>query len=99
MLVQYHLLSMLFDFVTVSVGGHPTPLALRWDEKTVKHPWDTVPRYWESLGYPPAETTIDLYLALKPYHESALIDALHEVSDPRHPKYVPRQCRHPYTYV
>ncbi|KAI9449976.1 subtilisin-like protein [Lactarius psammicola] len=54
---------------------------------TVKHSWNAVPEFWESLGHPPADTTIDLYLELKPQHESALIDALGVVSDPRHPKY------------
>ncbi|KAH8992896.1 Pro-kumamolisin, activation domain-containing protein [Lactarius akahatsu] len=30
---------------------------------------------------------IDLYIALKPYRKNALVDALNEVSDPRHPRY------------
>ena len=48
--------------------------------------------HWESLGCPPASTTIDFYVVLKPHHENALIDVLYEVSDPRHPKYI-----HSYT--
>ncbi|KAH9012356.1 hypothetical protein EDB85DRAFT_2281273 [Lactarius pseudohatsudake] len=31
---------------------------------------------------------IDLCIALKPYRENALIDALNEISDPRHPRHV-----------
>ncbi|KAH9160723.1 subtilisin-like protein [Lactarius sanguifluus] len=52
-----------------------------------KHSWKTIPENWESLGLPIADTTIDLYIALKPYRENALVDALNEVSDPRHPRY------------
>jgi len=54
----------------------------------MKHSWSAVPEHWESLGHPSAGTTIDLYLALKSHNDNALIDALHEVSSPRHPKYV-----------
>jgi tripeptidyl-peptidase-1 len=60
----------------------------RWDNMHTKHSWDTVPESWESLGHPPAGTTINLHVALKPVRESALIDALYEVSDPGHSKHV-----------
>ncbi|KAH9009121.1 Pro-kumamolisin, activation domain-containing protein, partial [Lactarius hengduanensis] len=53
----------------------------------IKHSWNAVPRNWESLGHPPSGTTIDLYIALKPRRENALVDALYEVSEPRHPRY------------
>ncbi|KAH9168457.1 subtilisin-like protein [Lactarius sanguifluus] len=53
----------------------------------VKHTWSAVPVNWETLGCPSAGTTIDLYIALNPHQESALIDALYEVSDPKHPRY------------
>ena len=59
------------------------------DEMLVKHKWDAIPDNWVSLGHPPNETTIELHIALKPNRENALIDALHEVSQPRHPKRVP----------
>ncbi|KAF8269933.1 peptidase S8/S53 domain-containing protein [Lactarius quietus] len=49
--------------------------------------WNTLPDGWESVGPPPAGITIDLYIALRPHSENALIDALHEVSNPRHQKY------------
>ncbi len=68
-------------------SGYPK-LAPPWDDIRVKHIWDTVPHNWETLGHPPAGTTIDLHLALTPHHENALIDALYEVSDPRSPKHV-----------
>ncbi|KAH9161763.1 subtilisin-like protein [Lactarius sanguifluus] len=51
------------------------------------HSWNTLPSMWEILGSPPAGTTIDLCVALEPQRENALIEALHEVSDPTHPKY------------
>ena len=60
-----------------------------WDDVLVKHTWHAVPAGWESLGHPSADTTIDLYIALKPVRESALIDALFEISNPRHPRHDP----------
>jgi tripeptidyl-peptidase-1 len=65
-----------------------SPISARWDETQVKHVWNTVPKNWECQGYPPEETTIDLRIALKPDNENALVDALYEISDPNHPKYV-----------
>lgn len=86
--VPYHLLSLLFLFSTWHVGGIVTPHTRLWDRMTVKHAWNAVPENWECLGHPQADSTIDLYLALKPHDENVLIDVLHEVSNPRHPKYV-----------
>ncbi|KAH9054232.1 subtilisin-like protein [Lactarius vividus] len=53
----------------------------------IMHSWNAVPRNWESLGHPTSGTTIDLYIALKPHRESALVNALYEVSEPGHPRY------------
>ncbi|KAH8997714.1 subtilisin-like protein [Lactarius hatsudake] len=53
----------------------------------IKHSWNAVPNNWVSLGRPPSGTTIDLYIALKPHRENALIDALYEVSEPGHSRY------------
>ena len=63
-------------------------VAPRWDDMRVKHRWDAIPDKWECQGHPPAGTTIDLRIALRPHRENALVDALYEVSDPSHPKYV-----------
>ncbi|KAH8995542.1 subtilisin-like protein [Lactarius hatsudake] len=64
----------------------------------VKHTWRAVPANWETLGCPSAGTTIDLYIALNPHQESALLDALYQVSDPKHPRHVAELVRpHPYT--
>ncbi|KAI9449009.1 peptidase S8/S53 domain-containing protein [Lactarius psammicola] len=71
----------------VPVARPATPLTRRWDGITVKHKWNAVPKNSESLGHPSADTTINLYLALKPQRENALIDALLHVTDPRHAKY------------
>ncbi|KAF8266009.1 subtilisin-like protein [Lactarius quietus] len=65
----------------------PTPHSLHWGDMRVKHAWRAVPANWESIGHPPAGTSINLYIALKPHRENALIDALYDVSQPRHPKY------------
>ncbi|KAH9035676.1 subtilisin-like protein [Lactarius hengduanensis] len=86
MRVPYHLLSVLPILATAPVNGLATPLTRLWDAKKVKHSWGAVLQFWESLGYLAADTTIDLYLALKPQHENALIDALLEVSTPERPK-------------
>ncbi|KAH9168988.1 Pro-kumamolisin, activation domain-containing protein [Lactarius sanguifluus] len=54
----------------------------------LKHAWSSAPANWETLGCPSAGTTIDLYIALNPHRENALVDALYEVSDPKHPRHV-----------
>ena len=90
MSVWYYLLSLLSIHSTRPIANqaHAMPLTgtRRWDTMTVKHSWNAVPQNWENLGHPPADTSITLYLALKPQHCDALIDTLHEVSDPRHAK-------------
>ncbi|KAH8999904.1 subtilisin-like protein [Lactarius hatsudake] len=79
-----YLLSVLF---AVPLADRATCLPSLWGDKRVKHTWDTLPDNWESLGPPPADTTIDLYIALKPHSENALIEALYQVSDPGHERY------------
>ncbi|KAF8268719.1 Pro-kumamolisin, activation domain-containing protein [Lactarius quietus] len=64
-----------------------TTLPQNWNNMRTKHRWNVVPDKWERIGQPPVGTKIDLRIALRPHHESALIDTLYEVSDPRHPKY------------
>ncbi len=81
-------LSPRWDDTRVKHSWDSTRLSPRWDDMRVKHSWDSIPHKWECQGYPPVGTTVDLRIALKPHRESALIDALHEVSDPNHPKYV-----------
>ncbi len=96
---------MLSVLVAVPLGL-ATPLSPRWDDMRSKHSWESVPKKWECQGHPPLGTTIDLRIALKPHRESALIDALYEVSGPRHPKYVfisllpcMNSLTQPYTYA
>ncbi|KAH9068090.1 subtilisin-like protein [Lactarius deliciosus] len=79
MRVPYHLLSVLPILATGPVNSLATPLTRLWDAKKVKHSWGAVPQDWENFGHLAADTTIDLYLALKPQHENALIDALLEI--------------------
>jgi tripeptidyl-peptidase-1 len=62
------------------------------------HSWNTVPENWESLGPPPAGTTINLYVVLRPHGENVLIEALHEVSSPGNPKHVFSPLLHACTY-
>ncbi|KAF8263238.1 subtilisin-like protein [Lactarius quietus] len=64
--------------------GLATPSLPRWDDMHTKHSWKTIPSNWESLGPPPDDTMINLHVAFEPQNENALVDAIHEVSDPGH---------------
>ena len=88
--MRYHLTSVLFLIAipALPLAYHGKPISQRWDNLYTKHSWITVPENWESLGHPPAGTTINLYIALKPSRETALIDSLYEVSNPGHPRHV-----------
>ncbi|KAI9442986.1 subtilisin-like protein [Lactarius indigo] len=71
----------LFILSVIAAGIFPdfvTPLTSLWDDMRIKHSWDTVPANWDTLGHPPAGTTIDLHVALKSHNESALIETLYE---------------------
>jgi tripeptidyl-peptidase-1 len=83
-----HCISVLSALSAVPILSFATPLSSPWDDIHIKHAWDAVPENWESLGLPPSGTTIELYVGLKPESEKALIDALYEVSSPKHPKHV-----------
>ncbi|KAH8986031.1 subtilisin-like protein [Lactarius hatsudake] len=85
--MRFHQLSVLSVLAAVPFADSETPLPPPWHDILVKHTWNAVPSNWEALGHPPDGTTIDLYVALKPHHENALVDALYNVSDPRSPKY------------
>ncbi|KAH9062602.1 subtilisin-like protein [Lactarius deliciosus] len=82
----YHCISVLSVLATGLLGGLAKPRTPPWDDIHTKHSWNAVPRNWESLGHPPSGTTIDLYIALKPWRENALVDAHSEVSEPGHPR-------------
>jgi tripeptidyl-peptidase-1 len=84
-LYQLSVLSML---AAAPLHNLANPPSSPWQHRRVKHSWKTIPPNWESLGHPHPGTTINLYVALMPQHEHALIDALYNVSDPRSPKYV-----------
>ncbi|KAH9053814.1 subtilisin-like protein [Lactarius vividus] len=82
--MRYRDIPLLFLLSTLPLSALVTS---PWDNISSKHSWKSTPENWESLGRPTADTTIDLYIALKPHRENALVDALNEVSDPRHPRY------------
>jgi hypothetical protein len=86
--MRYYLFSVLSVLAAGFLAVLTTPVAPGWDIMHVKHAWSSVPMNWKSLGPPPAGTTIDLHIFLKPHHEDALTDALYEVSTPEHPKCV-----------
>ncbi|KAH9024565.1 hypothetical protein EDB85DRAFT_2150397 [Lactarius pseudohatsudake] len=81
-------LSVLATLSAPLLGGCATPLVSPWDGMKVKHAWGAVPKNWESLGHPSNETTIEFYLALKSHRGDALVEALYEISDPEHSRYV-----------
>ena len=82
-------LPVLVLFVlSARIASLATPSTSLWNEMIIKHKWDAIPDNWVSLGHPPNGTTIELHIVLKANRENALIDALHEVSHPRHPKHV-----------
>ncbi|KAH8981684.1 subtilisin-like protein [Lactarius hatsudake] len=85
--MRCHWLYVLSFLSATTLADVATPLT-PWGDVRVKHAWSSVPANWETLGCPSAGTTIDLYIALKPHQESALTDALYEVSDPKHPRHV-----------
>ncbi|KAH8980599.1 subtilisin-like protein [Lactarius hatsudake] len=84
--MRYHWLYALSFLTATPLAYFSTPLA-PWSDVRVKHAWSSVPADWETLGCPSAGTTFDLYIALNPHQENALIDALYQVSDPKHPRY------------
>ena len=87
-MIRCHTLLFISVIATAALAELATPLEPAWHDAHVKHTWNAVPDYWESIDYPAASTTIDLYVVLKPHKESALIDVLYEASDPRHTKYI-----------
>ena len=86
--MHYHRLSVLSVLAAALLGSPATSLPTPWGEMLEKHKWTQIPGNWITLGRPPDAATIDLHIALKAHRESALVDALQEVSEPRHPKYI-----------
>ncbi|KAH9020530.1 subtilisin-like protein [Lactarius deliciosus] len=84
--MRHHWLYALSFLTATPLADFATPLA-PWGDVRVKHAWSSIPVNWETLGCPSAGATIDLYIALNPRHDNALVDALYEVSDPKHPRY------------
>jgi tripeptidyl-peptidase-1 len=79
---------LVLSVLSAGLACHATPSSPPWDEILVKHKRNAIPDNWLSMSHPPNGTTIELHIVLKPNRENALIDALHEVSQPRHPKHV-----------
>ncbi|KAH8993825.1 subtilisin-like protein [Lactarius hatsudake] len=84
--MRFHPLSVLSLLAPGPLSSLATPFASHWDDYRPKHIWNSVPESWRNLGHPPADTTIDLHIALKAKNENALLDALIEVSSPGHPR-------------
>ncbi|KAH9010095.1 subtilisin-like protein [Lactarius deliciosus] len=84
--MHHYCISVLFVIVLVLLRSLAKP-SPPWDDMHIKHSWNAVPKDWETLGRPPSGTTIDLYIALRPQRENAVVDALYQVSEPAHPRY------------
>lgn len=96
--MRYYPISVHFVLAMVILGSLVRALSPRWNDLHTKHSWDVVPRNWEFLGDPPGGATIDLYIALEPHDENALIHALYRVSDPEHARHVfATLCSHMYS--
>ncbi|KAH9054076.1 subtilisin-like protein [Lactarius deliciosus] len=76
--MRYHWLYIL-SFLTATPLANFAALLAPWDDMR------PIGRLWAAR---PPGTTIDLYIALNPHQENALIDALYQVSDPKHPRHV-----------
>ncbi|KAH9053377.1 subtilisin-like protein [Lactarius vividus] len=85
--MRYYWLYALSFLTATPLANFATPLS-PWGNVRVKHAWSSIPVNWDTLGCPSAGTTIDLYIALNPHQETALIDALYQVSDPKHSRHV-----------
>ncbi|KAH9170386.1 subtilisin-like protein [Lactarius sanguifluus] len=83
--MRFYSLSILSVLAPGPLSGLATPFASHWDDLRAKHTWNSVPENWRNLGHPPADTTIDLHIALKAQNENALIDALIEHTCPAAP--------------
>ena len=78
---------VLFFFATVPLTDFAT-VVVPWNDLKIKHTWHSVPVNWETLGHPSAGSTIDLHIVLEPERETALIDAVSEISNPKHSRRV-----------
>ena len=91
---------LVLFFLTAMPAVFTVSSASHWDDMRIRHIWGVVPENWESLGPPPAGTTINLRIALKNHRENALIDTLYEVSSPNHPRRVsPPPLEHIYSRI
>ncbi|KAF8272786.1 subtilisin-like protein [Lactarius quietus] len=79
--------SVLSFLATVLLVCYAKPISPNWGDMHTVHSWNNVPENWMNLGHPTDDTTINLHIALRPHRESALIDALYEVSDPNNLRY------------
>jgi hypothetical protein len=97
--MRYYCIYMLSALAAVLLCSLAKSPSSSWEDKRTKHSWKTVPKNWEKLGHPPLNTTIDLYISLKPHSENALIDVLYNVSTPDHPEHVLHSFPHPWTHM
>ena len=86
-LMQHFWFFVLFILAAVPLTYVATPV-VPWGDMKVVHAWNAIPINWETLGHPSAGSTVDLYVVLEPDLDAALTDALSEISNPNHPRYI-----------
>ena len=85
--MQHFWIFVLFFLAAVTLTEVTTSV-VPWNDMKIKHTWHDIPVHWETLGHPSAGSTIDLHIVLEPDRESALIEAVSEISDPKHSRHV-----------
>jgi tripeptidyl-peptidase-1 len=81
---------MIWSTVLIAVFAQlciSKPLSKRWNDFSLKHSWNEVPRGWQHHGPAPPEYTMDLRIGLRQDKLDELISSLYEVSDPAHARY------------
>ena len=77
---------VIFFLAVVPLTDFATSVA-PWDDMKIMHTWHDIPLNWETLGHPYAGSTTDLHIVLQPDRESALLDAVSEISNPKHSRH------------
>ncbi|KAH8983902.1 subtilisin-like protein [Lactarius hatsudake] len=86
--MRHHLIPVLSLIAAILLGSLAKPFSPRWDNMRIKHSWNAVPENWSALAIHLAASPSTSTLHSRPTARNALIDTLHQVSDPNHPRRV-----------
>lgn len=65
-----------------------TPLAKRFEDFSVRHSWNEVPKGWEFHSTPAPDHRFELRIGVNKANPDDLVRTLYEVSDPKHNRHV-----------